>query len=89
MTTLKKKASIHMQAWPVYDAKLLVRAAIEIPVQINGKVRGVVLVSPDAKEDDVMFAARQETGIARYIEGANIRKIIYIPGRMLNLVVSE
>ncbi len=88
-SSLKKKTSIHLESWPKYDPALLVRTTIELPVQVNGKVRGVISVSPDAKEDDVMFAARGSEAIARYLDGARLQKIIYIPGRMLNLVVSE
>jgi leucyl-tRNA synthetase len=80
--------SIHLESWPTYDPKLLVEEVVEIPVQVNGKVRGTIAVPPDIKEDDAVFAARQAENIAKYLEGVTVQKIIYIPGRLLNLVVS-
>lgn len=85
---LKHKTSIHLESWPTYDPKLLVEDVVEIPVQINGKVRGTISVPPDIKEDDAVFAAKQSENIARHLEGVTVRKIIYISGKLLNLVVS-
>jgi leucyl-tRNA synthetase len=78
---------VHEQQWPTYDPKLLVESVVQIPVQINGKVRDVVTIAPDALQDEVVFAARELPNIARYIEGVTITKVIYVPGKLLNLVV--
>jgi leucyl-tRNA synthetase len=88
MKVLKHKKSIHEESWPEYDPKLLIEETVEIPVQVNGKVRGTISVPPDIKEDDAVFAARNEEHVAKYLEGATIRKIVYVPGRLLNLVIS-
>ncbi len=88
MNMLKHKKSIHLEAWPAYDPELLVEDTVEIPVQVNGRVRGTIAVPPDISEDDAVFAARKEENIAKYLEGATVAKIIYIKGKLLNLVVS-
>ncbi len=87
MTVLKKKKSVHLQSWPDYNAALLVQDTVQMPVQINGKVRDVIIVPTDIREDDAVFAARKSEKIARYLEGATVRKIIFIPGKLLNLVL--
>jgi leucyl-tRNA synthetase len=87
MTALKKKKSIHLQRWPEYNPKLLVRDTVQMPVQVNGKVRDVITVPVSIREDDAVFAARKSEHVARYLEGATIRKVIFIPGKLLNLVL--
>lgn len=87
MTVLKKKKSVHLQSWPDYDAKLLVQDTVQMPVQINGKVREVITVPANIREDDAVFMARKSENVARYLDGATIRKVIFIPGRLLNLVL--
>ncbi len=87
MTVLKKKKSVHLQSWPEYNAKLLVQDTVQMPVQINGKVRDVISVAANIREDDAVFAARKSENVARYLEGATVRKVIFIPGKLLNLVL--
>lgn len=87
MTVLKKKKSIHLQRWPEYNPKLLVRDTVQMPVQVNGKVRDVITVPVSIREDDAVFAARKSEHVARYLEGTTIRKVIFIPGKLLNLVL--
>lgn len=62
------------------DTKLIV-------IQINGKVRGRITVAADAEQDAVMALASQEANVAKYLEGVSVRKVIYVPGKLLNLVV--
>lgn len=78
---------VHEQQWPAYDPALLVPDTVQVPVQVNGKVRDVVTVAPDAQQDEVVFAARELPNVAKYVEGATVKKIIYVPGKLLNLVV--
>jgi leucyl-tRNA synthetase len=87
MTALKKKISIHRQSWPAYDEALLKSDSIELPVQVNGKVRGTIVVAPDTRQDDAVFMAQADPGVARHTEGRTVAKVIYIPGKMLNIVV--
>ena len=79
--------SVHQQSWPVYDEKLAVEATIEIPVQINGKVRDRIVVASSATAEEQSAAARASEKIASMIEGKQIVKEISVPGRMVNLVV--
>ena len=79
--------SIHQQSWPEFDAALTVRETVEIAVQVNGKVRGRLEVAVDAAEDDVRALAEAEPGVARHLEGREAVRVIYVPGRLLNIVV--
>jgi leucyl-tRNA synthetase len=78
--------SIHQQPWPQYDAALAADDVIEIAVQVNGKVRDRVSVPAAADEAAVRETALASANVQRYVEGQQIVKAIYVPGRMLNLV---
>ncbi|MCZ9310185.1 leucine--tRNA ligase [Corynebacterium uberis] len=73
--------------FPTFEEKWLTDDEIELPVQINGKVRGHVTVAADADRDAVAQAALAEEKIAAQLEGKNVVKTIVVPGRMVNLVV--
>jgi len=73
--------------WPKFDAELAKEEEIEIPVQINGKLRSRVVVSADATEDLVLERALADEKVKAAIAGKQIVKKIYVPGKMLNLVV--
>ncbi|GHU01608.1 leucine--tRNA ligase [Alphaproteobacteria bacterium] len=75
------------EPWPVADESLLVAAVIDLPVQVNGKMRGAVSVAREASEADALAAASADEKIARHLEGKEIVKKIFVPGRMLNLIV--
>ena len=78
---------LNQTSWPSYDEDKLTFDSFEMPVQINGKVRGKVLMANDASKDDAVNAAKEDTNIRSYIEGKEIRKIIYVPGKILNIVI--
>ena len=78
---------LNQTSWPSYDEDKLTFDTFEMPVQINGKVRGKVLMANDASKDDAVNAAKEDTNIKSYIEGKEIRKIIYVPGKILNIVI--
>jgi leucyl-tRNA synthetase len=84
---LGHKKSIHQESWPSFDPQLLVKEVIDLPVQVNGKVRATIAVSPSAPEDEAVFLAKQDDRVGKYLEGASIRKTIYIPGKLINFVV--
>jgi leucyl-tRNA synthetase len=79
--------SLAYEPWPTYDAAYLVEATIELPVQVNGKVRGKVTVAADADQDTIETAAWQDAGVAPHLAGKTIIKKVYVPGRLLNVVV--
>lgn len=64
----------------VEDSRLVV-------VQVNGKVRGKITVAADATEQQVRERAAQEPLVAKYLDGVTVRKVIFVPGKLLNLVV--
>lgn len=82
-------ASLAYESWPAYDPAYLTEDEVEIVIviQINGKVRGKMTVRVDADKEEVMARARAEEGVKKYLEGHAVRKEIYVPGKLLNLVV--
>ncbi len=81
------EGKLNQTSWPTYDEKKLVKDEFEMPVQINGKVRGKVIMPIDANKDDAIEAAKNDSNIANHIADKEIRKIIYVPGKILNIVV--
>jgi len=77
--------SVHLQSWPSYNPEYVVADTIELPVQVNGKVRSRVEVAADAADEEVAEAAK--VAVADYIEGKEIRKLIVVPGRIVTIVV--
>lgn len=62
---------------------------IVLPVQINGKTRGTILVEKDWSEDDVFQIAASDERLSKYLDGKVIRKRIYVPGRILNVILDQ
>ncbi|HID88447.1 MAG TPA: leucine--tRNA ligase, partial [Anaerolineae bacterium] len=79
--------SIHQQRWPEYNPDLIVEETITLVVQVNGKVRARVEVPADITEEAAREAALAESNVQRHIAGKEIRKIVYVPGRLVNIVV--
>ncbi|MBR6609547.1 MAG: leucine--tRNA ligase, partial [Oscillospiraceae bacterium] len=71
--------------WPGYDPAKCVESTVELPVQVNGKLRGKITVALDAAKDDVISMAMES--VASYVEGKAVVKQIFVPGRMVNIVV--
>jgi len=85
---LGKPYSVHLQRWPDWDAELAKDEMLTIVVQVNGKVRDRVEVPAHASEDEVRQAALGSPGAQRYIGGKAVQKVVYAPGRLVNIVVS-
>jgi leucyl-tRNA synthetase len=79
--------SVHMQSWPEIDEKHLEEEEVEIPVQINGKVRGRLKVKVDISEDEVRQKVLSEEAFSEYLGDGDIKRLIYVPGRIVNIVV--
>jgi len=73
--------------WPSFDESKTIESQVSVAVQVNGKLRGTVSVPQDAIEDDVIVAARNEENVARYLDGVEERRIVHVPGRLVNFVV--
>jgi leucyl-tRNA synthetase len=82
------KGSIAEAAWPEVDSSALIQSTIELVVQVNGKVRGKIQVAVDAPKDMVEKQAINEPNVQRFIEGTTVRKIIVVPGRLVNIVAN-
>jgi leucyl-tRNA synthetase len=80
--------SVFDSTWPSYDEALTVNDEITIVVQVNGKVRGNLVVSRDADEATVRGLAEADAGVQRHIAGNAIRKVVYVSGRLNNYVVA-
>ena len=76
------------QSWPKYDAAHLIEDEVEIVVQVNGKLRGKITVSKDASKDDIESLAQQDENVQQHIENKTIRKVIVVPGRLVNIVAN-
>jgi leucyl-tRNA synthetase len=75
------------ERWPEPDASALVKDQVEVVVQVNGKLRGRVMVPATAGEAEVREAALADEGVQRFTDGKAIRKFIYVPGKLANVVV--
>lgn len=84
---LGSTAQLSEVTWPVYDPEALVRNEIEIIVQVNGKLRDRLSVSKDADEETVKAAAFESDKVKEHTEGKTIRKVIFVPGKLLSIVV--
>lgn len=78
---------IDFASWPVADEEAMIDDTKLIVIQVNGKVRGRITVPANADQEFVLDMASQEHTVAKYLEGVSIRKVIYVPGKLLNLVV--
>ncbi len=84
---LGHSSSIHREGYPVGDETLARDTEVVIGVQINGKLRGNITVAPDASEITALELARGDHHISKYVSGGTITKVIYIPGKILNIIV--
>jgi leucyl-tRNA synthetase len=84
---LGKPYSIHQQLWPAIDEAAAKEDVVEIPVQINGKVRDRVTVAAEASEDEIKSAVMASEVIQKYLEGKEPKKVIVVKGKLVSLVV--
>jgi leucyl-tRNA synthetase len=79
--------SLAYESWPTYEPALLKDNEIEVPVQINGKLRGRVTVGADSDSAALEASARADARIAEQLAGKTVRKVITVPGKLINFVV--
>ncbi len=82
-----KPYSIHVQPWPELDEDATQVEEITLIVQVNGKLRDRINVPVDISQEDAERTALASEGVQRFIEGKQLRKVIYVPGRLVNIVV--
>jgi leucyl-tRNA synthetase len=74
--------------WPTWDESLLVEETYKLAVQVMGKLRGTVEISVDADQDEAVTAAKATASVTQHLEGKTIRRVIFVPGRILNFVAN-
>jgi leucyl-tRNA synthetase len=89
VNVLQKPFSVHLAKWPTFDPKLVAEEEVIIPVQINGKLRATLkidsLISTDKKK--VIDLAKNNEKIQKWLEAKEIKKEIFVPGKLVNLVI--
>ena len=78
--------SVHQQAWPGYDKTLASVDTVEIPVQVNGKMRGTIQAEVQTLETEALQTASETSEIKKYLTGRKITRVVYVPGKILNIV---
>lgn len=86
---LGETTSIHRSSWPKYDEKLIVDDEITIAVQINGKVRDTIIIAPDDSKETIEAKARASEKIKAHIDGKEIKTVIVVPGKIINIVLEN
>ncbi len=81
-----KPYSVHQQTWPTYDPALVVSDMIELPVQVDGKLRDRLSVAPDTAPEEIERLALASERVQAYLKGRAPRKVVQIPGRLVNIV---
>ena len=75
--------------WPQYEPDKAREDNVEIAIQINGKLRGTITVETDIDKNSVEKIARAEKNIARYLDTAMVKRVVYVPNRLVNFVVES
>jgi len=86
---LGRPFSVHQQPWPTWDPALAADETIEVAVQVNGKVRDRITLTPDASEAAALAAAKASVKVAPWLDGKTIVREMYVPGRLVNIAVRE
>jgi leucyl-tRNA synthetase len=84
---LGHEESVHISRWPKWDENLIKEDLITLAVQINGKVRAEILVDTDISSEDAIAEARANEKVAEHLKDKQIKKAIYVPGRLVSLVI--
>ncbi|MDP2641427.1 MAG: leucine--tRNA ligase [Candidatus Yanofskybacteria bacterium] len=83
---LGNKESIHLQGWPAYSEELVKEKTIRLPIQVNGKVRDVLEVSPETSEEEARNLALASEKVRKWTEGKEVKQVIVVPGKLVNIV---
>ena len=81
--------SLAYERWPEYEERYTRDDTVEVPVQVNGRVRGRVVVPASAGREDIEKAALADPAVLRHVGGGTIRKVIVVPGKLVNIVVGQ
>lgn len=86
MTVLKHKKSVHLEKWPSYDPTLIIESPIFLPIQVNGRVRDVMAILKNDSEESIKTRALAGDKIKTHMGRNKIVKIVYVPGKIINIV---
>ncbi len=81
------EASVHQQSWPAFEPRFLEVEEVEVVIQINGKVRGRILIPASTNEEELLEIARGHEKIQSFLAQKTVKKIVAVPGRLVNIVV--
>jgi leucyl-tRNA synthetase len=84
---LGEDSSVHVAKWPTFDLQLVQDELVIIVLQVNGKVRGQIEVTADVSENEVSKLAQQNENILKHLEGKELVRMVYIPGKLINFVI--
>ena len=84
---LGERESVCSVEWPEFDEKLIARESVEVPVQINGKVRDKLQVDPNISEEEIKELALANEKVKKHLAGVELKKFIYVKGRMISIVI--
>jgi leucyl-tRNA synthetase len=85
---LGNTTSLAYEPWPTYDPALVKDDVVEIGVQVNGKLRGTIRIGVTATADEAKAVALEEANVAAHVTGKNVKKLVYVPGKILNFIVT-
>lgn len=81
------KKSIHVSPWPKWDKKKIIDEKVKIAIQVNGKVRSEITIDKEMTEEDVKIIALKNQDILPWISDKEIKRVIYVPLRIINIVI--
>lgn len=81
--------SISFEKWPTYDASLCIDSVVTVAVQVNGKLRGTLEIEKETTQEKALDLALSQPSVTKFTEGQETKKIIYVPGKILNIVVAK
>src|SRR3989338_2925011 len=87
LSRLNDSATKGLNDWPTFDPSLAKDDVITLAVQVNGKLRGTIEIAPEAEQSEAEAAARAESQVSKWLQDAEVKKVIYVAGRMINFVV--
>ncbi len=83
----EEKKSIHLSKWPKYDEKKIVEDNLKIGISVNGKIRGEMFITNNLSEEEVKSMALVDISVLPWIEGKEVKKVIYVKNRLINIVI--
>ncbi|ARV57980.1 hypothetical protein BZZ01_04400 [Nostocales cyanobacterium HT-58-2] len=83
---LGESGSIHQQTFPQFDPEFLITEQVTVAVQINGRTRTTITISPEALKEEAMAIARQTKAVQWYLKNQEVQRVVYVPGRAINFV---